>query len=62
VYCFEQTKFFALVGQNTVCKTAPAGGQYDASGNGFYLANYSFTDGSGDVYDTYLRALTGIRP
>lgn len=37
-------------------------GQYNASGNGFYLANYSFTDGSGDVYDTYLRALTGIRP
>ncbi|MDP2335574.1 MAG: C10 family peptidase [Bacteroidota bacterium] len=37
-------------------------GQYNGSGNGFYLAHYSFTDCSGDSYDTYLRALTGIRP
>lgn len=35
---------------------------HGGSGNGFYLANYSFTDGSGNTYDTYLRALTGIRP
>lgn len=39
-------------------------GQYGIS-NGFYLANYSFTyssSGNSDTYDTYLRALTGIRP
>jgi hypothetical protein len=31
--------------------------------NGFYLANYSFTDTHNScTYDTYLRALTGIRP
>lgn len=35
---------------------------HGGTGNGFYLAHYSFTDGSGNTYDTYLRALTGIRP
>lgn len=40
-------------------------GQYNGTSNGFYLANYSFTyNGSTEdlTYDTYLKALTGIRP
>lgn len=34
---------------------------FGGSGNAFYIANYAFTI-NGNTYDTYLHALTGIRP